>query len=281
MPIILLYHDVVDPGRDDESGFPGAGAARYKMTRVEFGAHLDAIAGSGARPPVTLPEAVRAGPGGAGPLLTFDDGGSSAFTEIAGALEARGWRGHFFVTAGRVGTVGFVDAGQVRELDRRGHLIGTHSQTHPPRMSTLGPAALLAEWRESREALSEVLGRAVTTGSVPGGSYSRAVAEAAARAGVEYLFTSEPTARARRVGGCTVLGRYTLYRGTSPAEAGALAAGKAAPRLAQAVSWNVRKLAKALAGPGYDRARSAILAARYGGRPRRPPGGAAAPGDLA
>lgn len=43
MPIALMYHDVVAPGRDDESGFAGAAAARYKMTPGEFATHLDAI----------------------------------------------------------------------------------------------------------------------------------------------------------------------------------------------------------------------------------------------
>ena len=39
----ILYHDVVD-GDFDSSGFPGAAAARYKLTRAEFDAHLDRMA---------------------------------------------------------------------------------------------------------------------------------------------------------------------------------------------------------------------------------------------
>ncbi len=264
MPIALMYHDVVAPGSDDASGFPGAGAARYKMTPGEFAAHLDAI-GRAAPPPVTLPDFLAGGPAAAGPMLTFDDGGSSAHTLIADALEARGWRGHFFVTAGRLGTPGFVDAGQVRDLARRGHVIGTHSFSHPPRISACGPDELLREWGESREVLSQALGEAVTVGSVPGGYYSRAVAEAARASGVTHLFTSEPTARAHRVGGCTVLGRYTLYRGASPRTAADLAAGKAGPRLGQALAWNVKKLAKAAGGGAYVRLRSKLFDATYRG----------------
>ena len=44
MPIAILYHDVVEPGGDDASGFPGPGAARYKLTRSEFAGHLEALA---------------------------------------------------------------------------------------------------------------------------------------------------------------------------------------------------------------------------------------------
>lgn len=196
-------------------------------------------------------------------MITFDDGGSSAHSHVADALEARGWRGHFFVTAGRLGTPAFVDAGMVRDLARRGHVIGTHSLSHPPQMSSCGRDELLREWRESREVLSESLGVAVTVGSVPGGYYSRAVAEAAGACGITHLFTSEPTARAHRVGPCTVLGRYTLYRGSSPRTAASLAAGRAAPRVAQALAWNVKKLAKAVGGVGYDRIRSKLFNVTY------------------
>ena len=56
------------------------------------------------------------------------------------------------------------------------------------------------EWSESRQRLEDMLGHAVTVGSVPGGYFSRAVAEAAAEAGLQVLFTSEPTTRIRRRG---------------------------------------------------------------------------------
>jgi len=36
--IALMYHDVVAPGRDDHSGFPGADCARYKVTHGAFDA---------------------------------------------------------------------------------------------------------------------------------------------------------------------------------------------------------------------------------------------------
>jgi hypothetical protein len=242
MPITLLYHDVTPPGQEDASGFTGAGAARYKLAPAEFRAHLDALAA--------------AAPGW---QLTFDDGGVSAQV-IAGALEDHGWRGHFFVTTGYLGRPGFVSTAQVRDLRRRGHVIGSHSCSHPLRLSACRPAKLLDEWRRSRAVLEDVLGETVTTASVPGGFYTKAVARAAAAAGVQVLFTSEPTARPWAVAGCTVLGRYTVFRGTPAEQAAALASGCLLPRLQQALAWQVKKAAKAAGGGLYLRLRERLLA---------------------
>ena len=60
-------------------------------------------------------------------LLTFDDGGASAITHTAPALEARNWRGHFFMTVGQLGTPEFLGPAALRDLHRRGHVIGSHT----------------------------------------------------------------------------------------------------------------------------------------------------------
>ena len=39
----LMYHDVVEPGQEEASGFPGRDANSYKVTAARFCAHLDAI----------------------------------------------------------------------------------------------------------------------------------------------------------------------------------------------------------------------------------------------
>ena len=68
-------------------------------------------------------------------LLTFDDGGKSAVTRVAGLLEKYGWHGHFFVTAGQINRKGLLNTEQIRRLRREGHVIGSHSFSHPVRMS--------------------------------------------------------------------------------------------------------------------------------------------------
>jgi peptidoglycan/xylan/chitin deacetylase (PgdA/CDA1 family) len=195
-------------------------------------------------------------------LLTFDDGGASFHHPIADLLERRGWRGHFFITTDRIGTPGFLTEAQLRELYRRGHIIGSHSRSHPARMAVLTRAELDCEWRESLDRLSAVLGDAVKLASVPGGYFSLNVAESAAAAGVEALFTSEPTARVGMVDGCRVLGRYAVRRGMGPEWSAGFASGSASHCWRQSAWWKAKRVAKALGGRRYLQLRQAILERR-------------------
>ena len=235
-----MYHDVVDTA--DDSGFPGPHAALYKLPRLAFEKHLRAIRAA-------APDTV----------LTFDDGGVSFHSTIGGMLEQHGWRGHLFVTTDWIGRPGFCDRAQIRELAARGHVIGSHSCSHPPRMSALPPEEIESEWRRSRDALEEITGSPVITGSVPGGYYSAAVGSAAARAGIRTLFTSEPTIRAVQLDGCLILGRYAIQRDDSASKAAALATGRWLPRAQQSVWWQMKKFAKRLGGDAYLKAQRRLL----------------------
>ena len=192
-------------------------------------------------------------------LLTFDDGGVSFHHPIADLLESRGWRGHFFITTDRIGTPGFLTEAQLRELDRRGHIIGSHSCSHPTRMAALNRADLDREWRQSIARLSAVLGDAVKVASVPGGYYSRDVAESAAAAGIEALFTSEPTAQVGMLSGCRVLGRYVVQRGMPPEWSAGFATGSPAHCWRQSALWKAKRIAKSLGGSAYLQLRQTIL----------------------
>lgn len=263
MPIALLYHDVIARAQSDASGFGGGGAARYKLTPAEFRQHMDAVKAGTRTPPAIAPDLLRQTNTESSWLLTFDDGGVSAYDPIADILEENGWKGHFFITVNYINSPTFVSVEQIRALHRRGHVIGSHSCSHPERMSACGRDQLLSEWQRSQEVLSEILGESVTVASVPGGFYSAAVARAAAQAGFQVLFNSEPTPRPHFVDGCLVLGRYTIYRGMSAQKAGDLAAGRFVPRLQQAVLWNIKKFSKTVGGKLYLHLRKRLLTRAY------------------
>jgi peptidoglycan/xylan/chitin deacetylase (PgdA/CDA1 family) len=273
VPLTLLYHDVVPREQSDASGFAGGGAARYKLTPAEFRQHIEALKRVARTPPLLVEReapsaersALRASRSTSGPdwLLTFDDGGVTAYDPIADILEENGWRGHFLITVNYIGSPTFVSQQQIRALRRRGHVIGSHSCSHPERMSLCGPDQLVSEWQRSREVLSDMLGEPITVASVPGGFYSPAVARAAAQAGFKVLFNSEPTLRPHSVDGCLVLGRYTIYRGMSAEKTAALVAGNLWPRLQQSLLWNAKKVTKALGGRLYLHLRKRLLARAY------------------
>ena len=261
--IALEYHDVVPAGGFEDSGFPGRAAATYKMLDTDFAAHLRELDGfgqerrrlAGAVSPTTVVD-------GDPPLmLTFDDGGAGARL-AADVLERHGWRGHFLIATDYIGTRTFLGAPELRELHGRGHIIGSHSCSHPLRMSSCPWPALLREWSESVRMLSDILGAPVRVASVPGGGYSRDVARAAAAAGLRTLFTSEPVTRTNVIDGCAIVGRFTLRRDSPPVLARRYAAGSRRARLTSWAAWNAKKLAKAAGGSAYLKARGWLLDGR-------------------
>ena len=241
----LMYHDIVPAGAEDSSGFPGRDAARYKVTPERFAGHLRAVA-------------ARSAPALSGPAITFDDGGIGALTAAA-ILERYGLRGHFLVTANYIGTRGFLSECGIRDLHSRGHMIGSHSCSHPLRMGHCSPARLVEEWTRSRDVISNIVGEAIAVASVPGGDYAPAVAEAAARAGFTKLFTSEPTDHPEHVFGLELRGRFTIYQWTDASTVEGLAWGSWLPRARQTLAWNTRKLTKRLAGRRYLQLRRLLL----------------------
>jgi len=256
--IVLQYHDVIEGPDVDASGFTGTAAASYKLDVRAFAAHLKAIHAVGIPAPRSILDSVNEPPRIA-VALTFDDGGKSSSSPIADLLDEFGWIGHFFITTSRIGTGGFVTREAIVDLHGRGHVIGTHSVTHPVRMSSCRTPELLREWRESVDCLSSILGTEVLTGSLPGGYYHPRVSRAAATVGLKVLFTSEPTTRTQLVESCLVLGRFTLRRNSSAALAAALAAGQRWPRFQQWATWNLKKGLKRLGGPTYLAARKLLL----------------------
>jgi peptidoglycan/xylan/chitin deacetylase (PgdA/CDA1 family) len=255
----LLYHDVVESADWDSSGFTGPGTAKYKMSRAEFEAHLAAIARVRDTASSTAHDLANSSSGTLPFLLTFDDGGESAATRIAGLLEKYKWRGHFFVTASQIGKKGFLNAEQIRFLRKEGHVIGSHSFSHPVRMSHCSEEELTDEWTRSIEILSDILGEPVDTASVPGGYYSDRVGKTAAAAGIRILFNSEPTTALEEVNGCTVVGRYNIFRGTPPGVSGDLVSLRSRARARQWLFWNFKKIAKKSAGRPYLAARRWLL----------------------
>ena len=236
MPVVsLLFHDVY-LRETCESGFLSAAADRYKLSVEEFDAQLAGLAEA---------------PHPHDFLMTVDDGGVSYYTVIADRLEALGRRGHCFVSTAFIGQPGFLDAAQLRALHARGHVIGSHSVTHPARFSALSPDDMRREWSESRKMLEDHLGDGVNVASVPGGYYSRRVAETAHDAGIRTLFTSEPTTADRREGGCRIIGRFTIRHGDRPDAARRLVLPPPWSRCAAWASWNTKALVKPVLGSSY------------------------------
>jgi peptidoglycan/xylan/chitin deacetylase (PgdA/CDA1 family) len=212
-----MYHEVTD--EPSTSGFQRPGALAYKHSVGAFIEHLDRIADAPAKPALVSDLDLT----GIGQyvLLTFDDGGKSA-TIAADLLDKRGWKGHFFIVTSLIGDRTFLDAAGIRALSAAGHVIGSHSHTHPNIFRELEPARMVEEWRVSADILSHITDLPCVSASVPGGDISAQVLESADAAGLRYLFTSEPWLAPRQVGRCAILGRYSVKVSTTGAKVGSL-----------------------------------------------------------
>lgn len=253
--VTLMYHDVCDdPGT---SGFPGGDADLYKISEAKFRRHLDLIADIVNEPPSSVKD-WRPDNDNIPLFITFDDGGNSAM-RAADILDERGWKGHFFVTTGRIGTEGFLSENEIIELDRRGHVIGSHSDSHPLRMGALSREAIQLEWQKSTEILAGIISKPVITASVPGGFYSAVVRDEAFAAGIRHLFTSEPTTKLAILDAGKVLGRYSVTNRMSDTVLSGIVSGKDLSRIRQSLTWSIKKPIKKLGGESLLKIRKKIL----------------------
>ena len=125
---ILLYHGI-DSGERWERPMDAIDR-EYVLTRSRFEGHIEYLASRRVL-------ALRAATGPSTPVnpdmpivISFDDGDVSGYTTAAPILERHGFRGDFFVVSQWIGQPGFMSAGQLRDLARRGHGIHSHSRTH-------------------------------------------------------------------------------------------------------------------------------------------------------
>ena len=251
----IMFHDVVVDENYDQTGFPGVGAARYKLTATKFRSHLQAIRQNARFEPGILD--VSRSPRDTC-YLTFDDGGLSAYTVIAPLLEEFGWQGLFFVTTQYIDTPTFLSTDMIRSLDRRGHIIGSHSHTHPANIASLSTADALVEWRTSTRILQDILGKPIAVASVPAGYYGPTILSSANEAGIKHLFTSEPTIKIQNAG-CYVYGRYSIFDSTSSNTVGKLAAWDSRSRIKHALLWSFKIFIKRVLGDKYRSFRIRLL----------------------
>lgn len=194
MPRVLAFHDLSpSPSRDV-----------YRISPARFRELLRAVRGSACS-------------------ITFDDGDRSQVELALPALAEEQVSGAIvFAVAGWVGRRAHSATWQqLRDVLAAGHSIGSHGDSHAL-LTGCSPSALHNEVYRSRALLEDKLGIAVESISMPGGRWSRRIAEACLDAGYRTLYTSEPHRIAQhtlRHGGRTlgIRGRLIVRRTMSPA----------------------------------------------------------------
>lgn len=236
--LVLMYHDIVT-SNDKTSGFQNESAFQYKVLVTEFEKQIQSLADKDVE-------------------FTFDDGGVSFITLAAPILEHNGKRGIFFISTDYIDTPGFLSEDQIRELESRGHIVGSHSCSHPHDISRLTPEEIAHEWNDSIKKLEDILGHKVTIASIPNGYISDNVVQNAANCGIKHLYSSSPTTSVKSRFGMNIIGRYVIHKDMTPEYVSQIATSKSR-RSKIHLRWLVLEMLKALLGRNYDKVKSEFV----------------------
>lgn len=236
--ISLMYHCVYE---DDitKSGFQDQGL--YKILSSNFEEQVRLLTNNNI--PVTF---------------TFDDGGVSFYDDIAPILERYHHKGIFFISTKYIGTKGFLTKEQIVDLNMRGHIIGSHSHSHPKDLSRLSKIEIWNEWKKSIDILYGITNNPVTYASVPNGYNSNNVVETAFACGIKFLYTSVPTSKVKIYKGMNCIGRFAIQEGMSGQYVLAIV-NKRCVRMKMQFKWNILKLAKYVLGNYYSEIKQILL----------------------
>jgi len=187
---VLTYHRVVPVS--------AAGQLDLKVDPANFAAELAALHGAGYHP-ISQAQLFNALYHGASLppkpiMLSFDDGYIDDVRTILPDLERYHWIGTFFVITGRMNEPGFLDADQMRQLDRAGMDVEDHTAHHVD-LRLLTPAELAVETAGSRRVLQRTLGHFVYSFAYPFGAFDGTVVAAVRAAGFTMAFTTAGGAR--------------------------------------------------------------------------------------
>lgn len=250
--VFLMYHELQLPGRKLCQSEPGY--ARYILSLETFRQQMEWLKQTGFCG-ISVSEALRF-PAEPSVCITFDDGCETDLIAAAPILREFGFHATFYLTAGFLGTLGYMTAGQAQELDGPEFEIGCHSMTHAY-LSDLNEAGLKREIVEAKLQIEQTLGHEIRHFSCPGGRFDRRTLDMARRAGFQTVANSLFHANSPRTDRYD-LGRVAMLRDLPLAEFSATCQGHGLAN--KRMIHGARRAAQYLLGNRiYDRLRAAVL----------------------
>lgn len=180
MLIFLVYHKVLD---QHDGNF-------HTLSSKEFKEQLYLVQQSGL--PILDPHCLSSGKKfpSRGVFFTFDDGTEDHFQIIKPILEQHDIKGIFYVPTSFLDQPGYLSTKQLIHLSDDGHMIGSHSHTHP-QLPGLPISSLVKELRASSRLLANILGSVPFHFAPPGGLYNAQVQEIARDEGYTFFRTMD------------------------------------------------------------------------------------------
>ena len=125
--------------------------------------------------------------------VTIDDGGSSCI-HLGELLAEKNIKAHFFIVSSLLNTKGFINHSGLKTLNNLGHVIGSHSHTHPGPFCELSYQQILDEVKISKSIIEDCIGKEVNSFAVPGGEVRLENLQQLSekRLGLQEIYTSLP-----------------------------------------------------------------------------------------
>lgn len=250
--VFLMYHELELPRRKLCQSEPGY--VRYILTAETFRRQMEWLRQSKLGG-LSVSQALRR-PADPAVCITFDDGCETDLIAAAPVLREFGFGATFYLTSGFLGTPGYLNAQQVRELDSLGFDIGCHSMTHAY-LSDLAEADLKREMVDARQQIEQIVGHPIAHFSCPGGRFDQRTLQMARQAGFETVANSLFHANSSRTDNYD-LGRVAMLRDMSLEEFSAICRGRGLWK--KRLVHRARRAAQRLLGNrAYDRLRARAL----------------------
>ena len=121
-------------------------------------------------------------------FLTFDDGNLSDYELFFFSFRKKYFR-HVFFLVNKIGTKGYLNWDQIREMKKNGMSIGSHGYSHQL-MTTLDKDEVFKEFEISKKILEDNIGENIDSFSYPYGDCSKKLHEIGFSADYKFLYTS-------------------------------------------------------------------------------------------
>lgn len=185
---VLMYHEVtIDPERNKETRKI---APTYSMTVDKFQDQIEYLIENNYEV-LSLLDIIKDGSDKPNKIyITFDDGLIGNYEYAFGILERFKCPATFFIKVDAVGQSRFMTWEHLRELRRHGHLIQSHTMSHPM-LETCTDKKIYEELKRSKKTIEDKIGDNVNCISLPYGSYRTRVLTIAKEIGYNAIFTSQ------------------------------------------------------------------------------------------
>ena len=104
--------------------------------------------------------------------ITVDDGGGSSL-ELAKFLKSLNIKAYFFIVSNFIGRDKFLTKNEIHDIRKMGHVIGSHSHTHPNPFHLISKNEVIKELNKSIAILEDIINSPVRTFAVPGGEVNK------------------------------------------------------------------------------------------------------------